>query len=377
MYKRNLEEKIKSHFFKGKIIVLYGPRQVGKTTLSKKIVLEMAEKYKIPYKYIQADVSLEREAFSEVSPEKIKKYFGDAKIVLIDEAQYIKNIGLILKTFIDKYPEIQIIATGSASFELAAQIKEPMTGRVFEYFMYPLSVSEVMDGNMFDYKSKEDFYMRFGLYPGVVNIGESEAVKALQMMQESYLYKDILIFENLKRSDILDKMIKFLAFNVGTVVNTNNISREIGTTSKTVDRYIDLLQKMFVLKKIYAYSRNPINEIKKGYKIYFYDVGMRNSIISNHNRLDIRDDIGAIFENFFIMEKLKYNAANDIYANIYFWQNYQGLEVDLIEEYNGKLYAYECKYKDRKSRGLKVFAEQYKNTVENIVTKDNYLDFVL
>lgn len=372
MYQRTIEESIKNSLFKGKIVIIYGPRQVGKTTLSKKIMNESGVKTL----YIQADITSSRELISKPEPKQLKSVFGDAELVVIDEAQNIQNIGLILKTFVDTYPEIQIIAIGSSSFELANKIKEPLTGRVYEYFLYPLSIEEISNNSLLEYKKIEDFIFKFGFYPGIINKGTDEARKDLETIQESYLYKDIFLFENIKKPEMLHKLITLLAFSIGSNLSVNSLAREIGTTAKTVDRYLDLLEKMFVIKRLYGFSRNLSNEIKKGFKVYFVDIGIRNSVIKNHNEISHRNDIGGLFENLFVIERIKYQNNHNIQANRYFWRTYNNVEVDYIEEKNGELLAFECKYKERSSRGLKIFQEEYKNSKSYLVHKENIFESV-
>lgn len=372
MYQRTIEKSIKEKIFKGKVIIIYGPRQVGKTTLSKKIMSESGVKSL----YIQADIASSRELISKPEPKHLKAVFGDAKLVVIDEAQNIHNIGRILKTFVDTYPEIQIIATGSSSFDLANKTKEPLTGRAYEFFLYPLSIEEVSNNSLLEYKTREDFLMRYGFYPGIVNSGIDEARKNLEMIQESYLYKDIFAYENIKKPEILRRLVTVLAFSVGSSLSVNSIANEISTTAKTIDRYLDLLEKMFVIKRLYGFSRNLPNEIKKGFKVYFIDIGIRNSVIKNHNGISHRDDIGGLFENLFVIERIKYQNNHEIQANRYFWRTYNNIEVDYLEEKDGKLYAFECKFKDRPSRGLKIFQEEYKNTKSVTVHKDNLFESI-
>ena len=374
MYKRSIEDDIKKHFFQKKVIVLYGPRQVGKTTLVKKLY----DEYDGEKVFFQCDIPSVRESLFVKSPEELKSYFRSAKLVILDEAQTVHEIGLMLKIFIDTYPDVQIIATGSSSFDLANKIREPLTGRAIEYMLYPLSVEEiVVSDNLLMYKRKESLYFRYGLYPGILDLSETEAENRLGTLQNNTFYKDIFTLDNIRKPKVLQDLIFFLAFNVGSVITSNNLANELRTTSKTIDRYIDILEKMFVIVRLYGYSNNKSNEIKKGYKIYFIDVGMRNSIIKSFNKIEERLDTGAIFENYFIIERIKYIKYKNINSNLYFWQGDRGLEVDLIEERNGRLYAFECKYKDRNSKGLKVFSSNYDNSEANIVTKDNYLDFVL
>lgn len=372
MYQRTIEKSIKAKLFKGKVIIIYGPRQVGKTTLSKKIMNESGVKFL----YIQADIASSRELISKPEPKHLKAVFGEAELVVIDEAQNIHNIGAILKTFVDTYPEVQIIATGSSSFDLANKTKEPLTGRVYEFFLYPLSVEEISNNSLLEYKAREDFLMKYGFYPGIVNVGIDEAKKNLEMIQESYLYKDIFTYENIKKPEILRRLVTVLAFSIGSSLSVNSIASEIGTTAKTIDRYLDLLEKMFVIKRLYGFSRNLPNEIKKGFKVFFIDIGIRNSVIKNHNDISHRDDIGGLFENLFVMERIKYQNNHEIQANRYFWRTYNNIEVDYVEEKDGNLYAFECKFKDRPSRGLKIFQEEYKNSKSVVVHKDNLFESI-
>lgn len=373
MYQRTIEKSIKNNLFKGKVVIIYGPRQVGKTTLSKKIMNESGVKTL----YIQADIESQRELISKPEPKQLKAVFGDAKLVVIDEAQNIVNIGTILKTFVDTYPDIQIIATGSSSFELSNKTKEPLTGRAYEFFLYPLSIEEVSNNSLVEFKGREEFFMKYGFYPGIVNNGIDEARINLETIKESYLYKDIFILEDIKKPEVLRKIVTLLAFSIGSSVSINNLAIESGTTAKTVERYLDLLEKMFVIKRLYGFSRNLPNEIKKGFKVYFIDIGIRNSIIKNHNDIENRDDIGGLFENLFVIERIKYHNNHQIFANRYFWRNYNNLEVDYLEERDGKMFAFECKYKERTSKGLKVFEEEYKNSETATVHKDNLFDVVV
>jgi predicted AAA+ superfamily ATPase len=373
MYKRIIEDKIKENLFRKKVIILYGPRQVGKTTLVKKIYDEYPGK-KI---YLQADIPSVRDGLAKAEPLLLNSFFNNSKLVIIDEAQLIENIGVVLKVYFDTYPDVQIIATGSSSFDLANKIREPLTGRATEYMLYPISVREIINTKgLSHYKSKEENFFRYGMYPGIMDLGEIDMRNSLGALENNTFYKDILTLENIKKPKILQDMIKFLAFNIGSIVTSSNMAREIGTTIKTIDRYIDILEKMFVIKKLYGYSNNKSNEIKKGYKVYFVDSGLRNSIIDNFNLLENREDIGWLFENFFIIEKIKSLEYLDDYAGTYFWQGERGLEVDYLEEKDGQVNAFECKYKNRKSKGATIFQNNYPKAKVYTVHKENYLNFL-
>lgn len=374
MYTRKLEKLIKDRFFKQNIIILYGPRQVGKTTLVKK----MFDQYDGKKAYFQCDIVSDRNLFEIPEPRDIKKAIGDITLLIIDEAQLVENIGTTLKVLFDTYPDLQIIATGSASFDLANKIREPLTGRAYEFIMYPLSVEEIIsEKGIIFFKQNESHYLRFGFYPKIIEESDMESIQQLSFLQNNTLYKDIFTLESIKKPKVLEKLITLLAFNIGSSLNINNIGREIGTADKTVERYLDLLEKMFVIVRLYGFSRNLSNEIKKGFKVYFTDIGMRNSIINNFNTLDKRNDKGALFENYFIIERLKYLSNNRIIVNRYFWKNYNQIEIDLIEERSGELQAIEVKYNEDKSRSFKFFEKEYENVTSKVVNKNNYLDFVL
>ena len=372
MYTRIIKNTIKNNLFKGKIIILYGPRQVGKTTLVK----ELLEEYDEEKLYIACDIPSRRSLISTPEPALLKQNFGNAKLIVIDEAQLIENIGVILKVFIDTYPDVQIIATGSSSFDLANKVREPLTGRALEYMLYPLSYEEIVKKDSFAKQDQESFRMQFGWYPGIPQ-NTKEASEQLEILQNNTLYKDIYTIEQIKKPKVLQDLVIQLAYRIGTVISVKSLADEIKTTSKTIERYIDILEKMFVVVRLYAYSRNPANERKKGYKLYFVDIGMRNSIIKDHKQLELRNDIGALFENYFIIERIKYLSNNRIYVNKYFWQNYRQQEVDYIEEKDGLLTAFECKYKERSSLSLKLFANEYTDSKPLIITKENYTKYLI
>lgn len=375
MYTRILKKQIQDDLFKGKVLILYGARQVGKTTLIKEIISEL----NVENVYMSCDIPSRRDMWTRAEPEIIKQNIGNAKVVVLDEAQLIENIGTVLKVFYDAYPEVQIIATGSSSFDLANKVREPLTGRSKEYILYPLSVEEIFSKNSFAKEDEENFRFRFGMYPGMPkNINEAEEYLAL--LQNNTLYKDIFTIENIKKPKVLEDLVILLANRVGSIISVQSLANEIKTTNKTVDRYIDILEKMFIIVKVYAYSNNPTNERKKGYKIYFVDTGLRNSVLRDHKDIKYRGDIGQLFENFFVMERIKYLHNHKIFTNNYFWQNYKQEEVDFLEIRESKITAYECKWTDRKSKSLNIFKREYEN--ENIkvdikvVSRENYTDFL-
>ncbi len=380
MYTRLIQNTVEKWLFKGKIIIIYGPRQAGKTTLSKQIL----EKYGDDGLYLNCEFHSIKEQLKVAEPALIRAFLGNKKIVVLDEAQSIQNIGRILKTFIDEYKDIQIIATGSSSFDLANKINEPLTGRSIELTLLPLSVKEIIDNDgMPDFRANEETIFRFGLYPGVYNKKKSqEAMRVeIETIESGYLYKDILSFDEIRKPTILKDILKLLAFQVGNEVSLNEIAQKLEISTGTVDKYIDLLEKCFITKRIYAFSRNLRNEVKKSFKVYFIDIGIRNSIIQNYNSIDSRpNDIGALFENFFVIERFKKSINPGKSPYYYFWRTYDQKEIDLIEEYGGQLHAFECKYSDAKKMSAstkRTFLETYPNSEINIATKKNYLDFLL
>jgi len=343
MYTRIIEKGIKNDLLKGKIIIIYGPRQVGKTTLSKKILSEYAEKSL----YFDCQVQSVHD-FLVPNPKLFKEKIGNAKIVVLDEAQYVPDIGRVLKVFHDAYPEVQLIVTGSSSFDLAHKTTESLAGRTREYTMFPLSAEEIIAKNGRHYfdTSKESFF-RFGMYPAIVGRGEQDMTQDLETLQGAVLYKDILSLDGVQKPKLLVDLLKALALQVGSEVSNSSLSKLLGTSVPTIDRYMDILEKMFIIKRLYALSRNPRVEIRKGFKVYFLDLGIRNSIIKNHNSLDVRTDKGALFENFFIIERLKYLKNHFVSANMYFWRTIDQKEIDYVEEREGMLFGFECSYSDK------------------------------
>jgi len=370
---RTLQKKIEKELFKGNIIIVYGARQVGKTTLVKQIIENTKEKSK----YLNCEILSIKNQLQDPEPEKLKFFLGDAKLIVLDEAQSIENIGLILKVLTDTYPDMQIIATGSSSFDLANKINEPLTGRSIEFKLYPLSIQELKESkDLFDVESKLEKLLIFGSYPEVFLLDKEDAIQKLDQISSNYLFKDILSYEGIKKPSILVKLLKVLALQIGNEVNYNELSNSLDIDGKTVERYIDLLEKCFIIFKLSAFSRNLRKEISKSVKIYFYDLGIRNSLIQNYNPLDIRNDTGALWENFCILERIKRNRYNSIYANYYFWRTYTQKEIDLIEEKEGKLFAFEMKWGKTIKSAPQEFLEEYKNSSFEIINRDNYYKFL-
>ena len=374
MINRKIEKNIVENLFKGKVIIIYGARQVGKTTLVKKI----ADDYKGQSSYFNCDLISVQDALSIPEANRIKDFLGDHNIIILDEAQRIKNIGLTLKILIDTYPELQIIATGSSSFDLANEINEPLTGRKIVFNLFPLSVEEIMGDNGFLYiDSKLEKILRYGTYPDVFFSEDKEAASKIEEIASSYLFKDILSFDKIKKSSIIVKLLQLLALQVGSEVSYNELASKLGINRITVEKYIDILEQCFILFRINSFSRNLRNEISKAIKIYFYDLGVRNILIKNLNPLDIRNDAGFLWENFCILERIKRNKYNNIFANYYFWRTYDQKEIDFIEERDGKLFAYEFKLNREHSKAPSIFLETYKNSQYQTINRENYYKFLI
>ncbi|MFA6459046.1 MAG: ATP-binding protein [Candidatus Paceibacterota bacterium] len=371
--KRALENTINEWLFKGKIIILYGPRQVGKTTLVK----EIAKKYGSEKNYINCENIDNKTALEDQNPERLKKFLGEGKFFILDEAQKVKDIGTTLKLLIDTYPDIQIIATGSSSFDLSNKINEPLTGRAIEFILYPISYQELYltIGNR-EAKASLPHLLRYGAYPALIGKSDSEVTTLLQTISNQYLYKDLFDFEDIRKPDLLLKLLQLLAFQVGREVSINEIATKLEVSTKIVTRYIDLLEKAFVIFRLTALSRNPRNEIGKKQKIYFYDLGIRNSLIQRLTPLTIRDDVGALWENFCIIERRKKMHYSLRYANYYFWRSLGGAEVDYVEESEDKIHGYEFKWSDSTFRIPKSFVDTYTADV-TVINKDSFEEFIM
>lgn len=355
IFQRIIEPKIKGKLFKKKVVIIYGARQVGKTTLAKSIL----EQFGRDGKYLNCEMQSVQDGLEIIEAEKIKSFLGNYKIVVLDEAQNIPNIGKKLKVMVDTYPDIQIIATGSSSFELADKISEPLTGRVFKFHLYPLSVGEIRQN--FDQPalmSKLENILRFGSYPEVLALPESDAIERLNEIASNYLYKDVLQFEGVRKSIIIKNLLQLLALQAGQEVSFQEIAVKLGISRLTVQRYVDILEKSFVLFTLRAFSRNKRKEISKSVKIFFLDNGIRNSLIQNFNPLNIRNDVGSLWENFCVSERQKSNNEAGRLVNTYFWRTYDQKEVDYVEEFGGKLNGYEFKWND-KNKPLKAGARHF------------------
>lgn len=373
MIKRIINSKIKEQLFKGKAIILMGSRQIGKTTSLKEIFSSYDNVL-----WLSGDDNDTQSFFEEITSDRLKIIFGNKKLIIIDEAQRISNIGLKLKLITDNIYDLQLVVTGSSAFELADKSKEPLTGRKWEYQMFPLSFQEMVEHHGFvTEKRLIPHRMVYGYYPEVVtNPGNEKMI--LKSLSDSYLYKDVLALDYIKKSDKLMKLLQALAYQIGSQVSYNELSQIVGIDAKTIEKYIQVLEKCYIIFRLGSFSRNLRNELTTSRKIYFYDNGIRNAIISNFMQIENRNDIGALWENFLISERMKFTEYNNRWCNKYFWRTKSQQEIDYVEEYDGKLHTYEFKWNENaKVRFPKSFIEAYPDSDYHIVTPKNIEDFLL
>jgi predicted AAA+ superfamily ATPase len=357
---------------KGKAIIVLGPRQSGKTTLMNEITDPMENKL-----LLNCDDPLVRELLENANTERLRQIIGKHQVVFIDEAQRIKNIGLTLKIMTDQFKNVQLYVSGSSSFELANEINEPLTGRKWEYMLFPVSWEELQDH--FDYlRSLQQLEQRilFGMYPEVITSSGFEQ-EVLKQITDSYLYKDILSFKGIRKPEVIIKLLKALAFQTGNEVSYNELGNMLQIDKNTISNYIDLLEKAFIVFRLQPFSRNLQNEISTNRKIYFYDNGIRNALIANFNPLSMRQDTGALWENFLISERVKYIHYYQMFVNQYFWRTKQQQEIDYLEERDGKLFIYEFKWNPKaKVKFPETFLKTYGNVETKIIHKDNFQEFL-
>lgn len=373
MIHRLLSASLKKDLNKGKVLIILGARQVGKTTLVKSVAKQVAE----DYLYLNGDLESVQQLFSSNSLEGLKTIFGRHTMIVIDEAQRIQDIGIKLKIAVDALPDKQLIITGSSSLELASGTNEPLTGRKFQHFMYPIAFAELCEewGAAAAVDSLEQRLI-YGAYPEVIN-ERGEERRFLELIVDSYLYKDLLHLEGIRRVELLKKILQALAFQVGNEVSYNEIAKLVGADRTTVELYIDLLEQAFVIFRLPSFSRNLRSELKRSRKIYFWDNGVRNALIANFAPVAIRQDVGALWENFLVSERRKIRHYRQGYANDYFWRNYAQQEIDYVEEADGQLTAYEFKWSPRKQPRLPLaFRKAYGEVKLEVVNRDNFLPFV-
>ena len=373
MITRHIQEKISSRLHKGKAIDVMGARQVGKTTLLKRLF--EGNPHVLWFNGDEMDIQA---LFTEISATRLRAIIGDHEILIIDEAQRVENIGLRLKLIIDTIPDVQLIATGSSSFELANKVNEPLTGRKWEYKLYPISFSEmVRHHGLLEEKRLLRHRMVYGYYPDVVtNPGDEKEV--LKLLSDSYLYKDVLAWESIQKPDKLIKLLQALAFQVGSQVSFHELSQICELSSKTVEKYIQLLEKTYVIFRLGSFSRNLRNELKSSKKIYFYDNGIRNALIANFNQVENRPDVGPLWENFLISERIKYLHYSGEWANYWYWRTKDQKEIDFVEESDGQINAYEFKWNPKaKVKSPKLFLRTYENSRFTVITQDNFEEFLM
>ena len=363
-----LKRLIKRADFK-KAIILFGPRQVGKTTLAR----ALAENIKQDFEYFSGDSAITKSLWSMDNIGALKQSFGNKKMVILDEAQMIEQVGLICKQLLDAELGIQFIITGSSSLTIADKTQEPLTGRKWEYFLYPISCAELMEHQGVPQLLQAlTQYLVFGMYPEVVT-HLSDAKEILSNIASSYLYKDVLALVGLKRPQLLEKILKALALQVGNEVSLNELATLVSADVKTVDNYIYLLEQVFVLYRLGTISRNERNEISTKKKIYFYDNGIRNALLGNFAPVATRQDMGALWENFLMAERKKMLDYNGFHGRTYFWRNKQQAEVDYVEEIDGNIYAFEFKWNPAaKSKFPKTFVENYKPAETKVIHPENF-----
>lgn len=374
MITRTLQQRIEGNLFKGKAIIVIGARQVGKSTLFRQIT----EKLEEPVLMLNCDEPEVKELLAGMNLTELKLMLGKHRVVVIDEAQRVPEIGMTLKRITDNFPEVQLLVTGSSSFELQNRLNEPLTGRKYEYRLFPISTRELLGhGGLIAVKQSLESRLIYGSYPDIVNHAD-EAKELLMNIAGSYLYKDILALEDVRRPALLEKLLVALALQVGSEISYNEIAQTVGSDSKTVEKYIDLLEKCYIVFRLGAFNRNLRTELKKSKKIYFYDNGIRNAVIQNFAPLSMRNDVGALWENFFISERIKANEYEGRYAKSYFWRTTQQQEIDYIEEADGQFTAFEMKWNPRKKTTPfpAAFLKAYSVKQEAVVTPENYLEWL-
>jgi predicted AAA+ superfamily ATPase len=372
MISRLLLNQIEKRLTDKKAIILIGPRQAGKTTL-----LETLTENKKNVLWWNGDDADIRTRLQKPTTRMLKTMIGANKYLIIDEAQRIENIGLTIKLITDNIKTVKVIATGSSAFELANKINEPLTGRKWEYILYPISFQEMAEtSSLLDEERLLEHRLIYGYYPDVIN-NPGDETGILKQLSNSYLYKDILTWERIQKPDRLEKLVQALAFQIGNLVSYHELGQMSGLDNETVEHYINLLEKSFVIFRLNSFSRNLRNELKKSRKIYFYDNGLRNSVINQFNPINLRNDKGALWENFLVSERMKFCAYNNIHVNCFFWRSHSQSEIDYVEDQNGKLAAYEFKWSTKsKSKFPDLFLKTYHPESSIVITTNNYLEFV-
>lgn len=369
---RTIENQITNQLNQKKAILLFGARQVGKTSLIKKIVKDL------PHLWFSGDEPDVQLLLENASSARISQLVGEHHIMVIDEAQMIKNVGLLIKRIVDYQPHLQVIATGSSAFELADKTKESLIGRKYEFQLFPLSINEMIKhSNWLEQSRKLSHYLVYGFYPEVNNnFGKEKSI--LKDLADSFLFKDVLNFEGIKKSPIIFKLTQMLAFRVGSEINYSSLANDLGVNKLTVEKYIAILEQNFIVFTLNSYSNNLDNELKKGKKVYFWDVGIRNALIKNFTPTELRQDVGALWENFVIVELIKQDVYEKRDTAFYFWRTTQQQEIDLIALNEGQMTIYEIKYNPKqKPKFSKTFLRAYQPEATHVVNRDSFWDFVI
>jgi predicted AAA+ superfamily ATPase len=373
MINRSITSKVSGKLHQGKAILIFGPRQTGKTTLLHQVFDD-----KPGVLWFNGDEADVQRLFETGSSTRLRSVFSDHTTIIIDEAQRISNIGLAIKLITDEIKQVQVVATGSSAFELANRTQEPLTGRKWEYYLYPFSFGEmVAHHGLLVEKRMLSHRLVYGCYPEVVNNPGREK-EILKFLTDSFLYKDVLMIEGLKKPSKIVALLQALAFQTGNEVSYNELGRSIGMDNQTVEKYIDLLEKAYVIFRIGALSRNLRKELKRGRKIYFYDNGVRNALIAQFGPIELRPDRGALWENYLMAERRKYIAYNEIWVNTWFWRTQDQQEIDYVEEHDGAFQAWEFKWSPlRTPRLSKTFSNAYPDTAYHVITPENVEEFLL
>jgi predicted AAA+ superfamily ATPase len=371
--KRLIQEDIYNSLFEKKAIIIYGARQTGKSTM----VRELLKNSELSHIWLNADEPDIASMLTGKNSAMLKTFFGNHRIVVIDEAQRIKNIGLTIKLITDNYPEYQIIATGSSSFDLANEVNEPLTGRKWEYRLFPFSFEEMASHKgLLEESRLLEHRLVYGMYPDVV-LNPGKAEKIIRALAESYLYKDILAYEGIRHSNKLIKLLKALALQVGSEISYNELSGMVEMDNKTTEKYIDILEQSFIIFRLHSFSKNLRTELKKAKKVYFWDNGIRNSLTGNFDATENRIDTGILWENFFIAERYKYILNHGLNTELFFWRTQLQQEIDLIEVSHNKINAYELKWNPKKKAALsKSFSKNYPTADFKLINRENFIPFL-
>jgi len=370
--RRTIQDAIERSLFKGKAIIIYGARQVGKTTLIRALQQDAAARSI----YLSCDEPDVRRALSGKTSTELKMLIGGSKLVLIDEAQRVAAIGLTMKLLTDTAPDVQVIATGSSAFELSSRIEEPLTGRKREFRLYPFSLTEL--GQMYSPVEVGRLVERcliYGLYPEVINAPETAAA-ALREIARSYLYKDVLAFQQIRNAEALERLVQSVALQIGSEVSYNELAQQVGVDKKTIASYLRILEQAFIIFRLGSFSRNLRNELKRSRKIYFLDTGIRNAVVNNLNPPELRGDVGGLWENFVIAERMKRNHNRQLFPSTYFWRSHQRREIDYLEELNGELRGYAIKWREQRMKVPAAFSAAYPDCPVTLINRENTAGFV-